>query len=64
MRVSSEKLTAKPSELQNLEEELELLRAAADMALDDQHSVEFYCEQLKEKIDSKRNHLEELNPQW
>lgn len=57
-------VTAKPSELEHLEEELELLKVAADMAVDDQHPVEFYQEQLREKIDSKRNHLDELNSQW
>ncbi|KAF4362346.1 hypothetical protein F8388_008230 [Cannabis sativa] len=46
-------------------EELELLKASADMVFDDnQHSVEFHREQLEEKIESKRNHLKELNSQW
>ncbi|PON86337.1 Coiled-coil domain-containing protein [Trema orientale] len=64
VKVSSVEVTVNPSELEHLEGELELLKAAADMAFDDQHSVEFYLEQLKEKIEAKRNHLNELNSQW
>ncbi|POO00362.1 hypothetical protein TorRG33x02_037750 [Trema orientale] len=63
-KVSLLDVTAKPSKLEHLEEELELLKVVADMAVDDQHPVEFYQEQLKGKIDSKRNHLDELNSQW
>ncbi|XP_062074271.1 uncharacterized protein LOC133778388 isoform X2 [Humulus lupulus] len=63
-KISLEEVTAKSADLEHLEEELELLKAVADMVFDDQHSVEFYHKQLEEKIDSKRNHLKELNSQW
>lgn len=57
-------MTAKASSSQDLEEELELLMAAAEMAFDDRHTIDFYLDQLREKVEAKRRHLEELNSQW
>ncbi|KAF3453274.1 hypothetical protein FNV43_RR03714 [Rhamnella rubrinervis] len=59
-----QEVTAKISEIQHLEEELEVLKAAAEMAFDDQHPIDFYIEQLKEKVDSRKHNLVELNSQW
>lgn len=63
-KVLTEEVTAKTSELQHLEEELELLKAAAEMAFDDQNSFDFCFEQLKEKVDAKRCNITELKSQW
>lgn len=57
-------MTSKISEVQHLEEELELLKAAAAMAFDDQDPIDFYIEQLKEKVDSRKHNLVELKSQW
>ncbi|KAJ6754028.1 JM1 PROTEIN [Salix purpurea] len=63
-KVLTEEVTAKTSELQHLEEELELLKAAAEMAFDNQNSFDFCFEQLKEKVDAKRCNITELKSQW
>ncbi|KAJ6751843.1 hypothetical protein OIU85_002277 [Salix viminalis] len=63
-KVLTEEVTAKTSELQHLEEELELLKAAAEMAFDDQNSFDFCFEQLKEQVDAKRCNITELKSQW
>lgn len=57
-------MTTKISEVQQLEEELELLKAAAEMAFDDQHPIDFYFEQLKEKVDFRKHNLAELKSEW
>lgn len=57
-------MTAKRLEVQHLEEELELLKAVAEMVFDDQYPIDFYIEQLKEKVDSRNHHLVELKSQW
>lgn len=54
----------KDSTSRDLKEELELLKAAAEMAFDDRHNVDFYLEQLREKVESKKHHLEELYSEW
>jgi hypothetical protein len=59
-----EEITAKVSGLQQPEEELELLRAAAEMAFDDKFPVDFYLEQLNEQVDAKKRHLVELDSEW
>ncbi|KAG8636912.1 coiled-coil domain-containing protein 22 isoform X2 [Manihot esculenta] len=56
-------VTARTSELQKLQEELEMLKDAAEMAFDDQHPIEFYVEQLN-KQDSKRCNIVELESKW
>ncbi|KAL2466896.1 hypothetical protein Adt_42747 [Abeliophyllum distichum] len=59
-----EELSAKSSELKHLEEELELLKAAAEMIFDDQHPIQFYIEQLNDQTEAKRQKLTELESQW
>ncbi|KAL2483690.1 hypothetical protein Fot_45134 [Forsythia ovata] len=59
-----EELSAKSAELNNLEEELELLKAAAEMIYDDQHPIQFYIEQLNDQTEAKRQKLMELESQW
>lgn len=63
-KVLTEEVTAKTSELQHLEEELELLKAAAEMAFGDQNSIDFCFEQLKGQVDAKRCNITELKSQW
>lgn len=63
-KVLTEEVTAKTSELQHLEEELELLKVAAEMAFGDQNSIDFCFEQLKEQVDAKRCNITELKSQW
>lgn len=59
-----ESSNARASELQHLEEELELLKTAVEMAFDDQHPIEFHLEKLNERLDSGNHHLSELKSQW
>lgn len=59
-----EETLVKNSKLQQLEEELELLRAAAEVAFDDKHPIDFYLEQLNEQVDAKKRHLVELELEW
>lgn len=59
-----EELSAKLSELQHLEEEFELLKAAAEMIFDDQHAIQFYIEQLADQTETKRQKLAELESLW
>ncbi|XP_068338511.1 uncharacterized protein [Pyrus communis] len=59
-----EEVKAKTSELEHLEEELKLLKEAADMAFDVHHSVEFHLEKLNEQVDVRKHHLGELISQW
>ncbi|KAF9666564.1 hypothetical protein SADUNF_Sadunf16G0242000 [Salix dunnii] len=63
-KVLAGEVTAKTSELQHLEEELELLKAAAEMASGDQNSFDSCFEQLKEQVDAKRCNITELKSQW
>lgn len=59
-----EAVTAKTSELRDLEEEYQLLKAAAKMAFDDSHPTKFYLEQLDEQVGAKKHNLVELESQW
>ncbi|KAH0997817.1 hypothetical protein GBA52_021681 [Prunus armeniaca] len=59
-----EEVTAKASELKHLEEELELLKEAADMAFDIHHPVEFYLAKLNEQVEVRKHHLGELKSEW
>lgn len=59
-----QEIMAKNSGLQQLEEELEMLRAAVRMAFDEEHPVEYYLEQLNEKVDAKKHNLVELELKW
>ncbi|XP_010942886.1 uncharacterized protein [Elaeis guineensis] len=54
----------KALEVQSLESEHELLKAAMEMALDEQHSVGFYIEKLNEQVEAKRHSFMELESQW
>ncbi|CAI9755018.1 unnamed protein product [Fraxinus pennsylvanica] len=61
---SVKELSAKSSDLQHLEEEFELLKAAAEMIFDDQHTIQFYIEQLNDQTETKRQKLAELESLW
>ena len=63
-KVLLEELNAKSLELARLEEEHELLKAAVEMAFDNQHPIDFYIVQLNEQIDAKRHNLVQLESQW
>ncbi|KAF5728478.1 coiled-coil domain-containing protein 22 isoform X1 [Tripterygium wilfordii] len=60
----TEELTAKTSELQHLDEELKLLREAAEMGFDDQYPIDHYFEQLNKQIDAKKQNITEMELQW
>ncbi|XP_042004833.1 coiled-coil domain-containing protein 22 [Salvia splendens] len=49
---------------QHLDEELQLLKAAAKIVCDGQHPVEFYIDQLNEQVEAKRHKLKELESEW
>lgn len=55
---------ARRLEVLKLENEHELLKAAADMAVDDQHSVDFYIGELNELVEEKRRNIMTLKSQW
>ncbi|KAJ7960969.1 coiled-coil domain-containing protein 22 [Quillaja saponaria] len=63
-KVLMAEVTAKTSELQHLEQELELLKAATKMAFDNQHTIDFYLELLNGQVDSRRCYLLELESEW
>ncbi|KAI4307836.1 hypothetical protein L6164_030974 [Bauhinia variegata] len=63
-KVLMDEVTARTSELEHLEQELELMKAAAEMALDDKHSVDFYLSQFSEQLQAKRHHLLKLESDW
>lgn len=58
-----EELKERTSELKHLNDELELLKAAAEMALDEEHPNDFYIETLNGDIDAKKKNLIELEMQ-
>ncbi|XP_020232846.1 coiled-coil domain-containing protein 22 isoform X3 [Cajanus cajan] len=59
-----DEVTVKTSEVELLEQELELMKEAAEMAFNNQHSVDFYLEQLNEQVQAKRNYLLTLESEW
>ncbi|TKY47058.1 Coiled-coil domain-containing protein 2 [Spatholobus suberectus] len=59
-----DKVTVRTSELEHLEQELELMKEAAEMAFNNQHSVDFYLDQLNEQVQAKRNYLLTLESEW
>ncbi|GLT79535.1 hypothetical protein SLA2020_510200 [Shorea laevis] len=63
-KVLEGELNAKTLELQLLEEELQLLKAAADMAFDQNHPIESYLEQLNEQVNAKSHNIAKLKSQW
>lgn len=62
--VFPEKATGKDLELHYLEEELELLKEAVKMALDDESSFSSIAEQLSEQIATRNENLQEAKKQW
>ncbi|XP_024968754.1 coiled-coil domain-containing protein 22 isoform X2 [Cynara cardunculus var. scolymus] len=62
--VTSDEVTAKSLELQRLEEQHDLLKAAVEMACDEQNSVDSYIVQLTEQVDARRRNLAELESKW
>lgn len=60
----ADEVTVRTSEVEQLEEELELMKAAAEMAFNNQQSVDFYLDQLNEQVEAKRNHLLTLESEW
>lgn len=59
-----DEVTARTSEMEHLERELELMKAAAEMAFDNQHSIDFYLDQLTEQVHAKRDYLSTLESEW
>lgn len=57
-------VTVRSSEVEHLEQELEMMKAAAEMAFNNQQSVDSYLEQLTEQILAKGNHLSTLESEW
>lgn len=62
--VHSEELTARSLELQQLEEQHDLLKAAVEMASDKQMPLDSYITQLGEQIDAKRHNLAKIESKW
>lgn len=52
------------SEVADFEDELELLKAAAEMAFDKNHPTDFFLERLNGQIDARKRNLLELELQW
>ncbi|KAB2048969.1 hypothetical protein ES319_A13G145800v1 [Gossypium barbadense] len=59
-----DELRANTLQMQHLEEEFESWKAAADMAFDENHPMEFFLEQLNKRIDAKKHNILELELQW
>ena len=59
-----EEFRANTLQVQHLEEEFALLMAAADMAFDESHPMDFSLEQLNERVDAKKHNIGELESQW
>ncbi|XP_042498002.1 coiled-coil domain-containing protein 22 isoform X2 [Macadamia integrifolia] len=63
-KVLVEQLTDQASEYHHLENELKLLKAAEEMAFDQQHPVDFYVEELNRQVEAGNQKLVELEIQW
>ena len=59
-----DEVSVRTSELAHLEQELELMNETADMAFNNQHSIDFYIDQLNEQVQAKRNYLLTLESEW
>lgn len=59
-----DEVSVRSSEVEHLEQELELMKAAAEMAFNNQQSVDSYLDQLTEQILAKGNHLSTLESEW
>lgn len=57
-------IIAMTSEVEHLDQELDLTTSAAEMAFNSQHSVDSYLDQLNERLQSKRNSLLKLESEW
>ncbi|KAK6947118.1 Coiled-coil domain-containing protein 22 [Dillenia turbinata] len=57
-------VTVKTSEVQQIEIEHKLLKAAAEMALDNQHTIDFYIQQLNEQLDARKQKVANLESEW
>ncbi|KAG4377276.1 hypothetical protein GLYMA_18G074900v4 [Glycine max] len=59
-----DEVSVRTSELAHLEQELELMNETAEMAFNNQHSIDFYIDQLNEQVQAKRNYLLTLESEW
>ncbi|KAE9591053.1 hypothetical protein Lal_00021509 [Lupinus albus] len=59
-----DEVTVRTSELELLEQELELMTEVAEMAFNNEHSIDFYLDQLNEQIQAKRDHLLNFESEW
>ncbi|KAL5077336.1 hypothetical protein RYX36_016320 [Vicia faba] len=59
-----DEVTIRTSKVEHLEHELELMKAAAEMAFDNQRSIDFYFDQLTEQVHAKRDYLSTLELDW
>ncbi|KAK9057177.1 hypothetical protein SSX86_024544 [Deinandra increscens subsp. villosa] len=62
--VFSDDMMEKSLMLQQLEEQHDLLKAATEMAYDEQTPLESYITQLSKQIDAKRHNLAEMESKW
>ena len=54
----------KTSEIEDLEDELHILKSIADMDYEVSQRAEMYITEVTERVDSRRSFLEELQCQW
>jgi hypothetical protein len=59
-----DEVTVWTSEVEHLEREMELMKAAAEMVLNNEQSVDFYLDQLTEQVHAKRNYPSTLDSEW
>ncbi|KAK7333335.1 hypothetical protein VNO80_30103 [Phaseolus coccineus] len=59
-----DEVTAKTSVLEHLERELELMKEAAEMVFNNEHSVDFYIDRLNEQVQAKRDYLLTMQSEW
>ncbi|MED6219791.1 hypothetical protein PIB30_039005 [Stylosanthes scabra] len=59
-----DEVAARTSELELLERELEVMTSASEMAFDKERSIDFYADQLNEKLQAKRQNLLKLESEW
>ncbi|KAK6934642.1 Coiled-coil domain-containing protein 22 [Dillenia turbinata] len=57
-------VTMKTSEVQQIETEHELLKVAAEMAFDDQHTIDVYIQQLNQQLDTRKQKVANLESEW
>lgn len=59
-----EKSVSSSVELQELQEKLDLLKAAVEMASDHKHPSDFYVNQLNNQVEVKRAKIVEMESHW